>query len=288
MLLRIVILGVMLLAMQTARAEETQSDEQLLKQKSAELDELQREVQRLREVTGTEQQIVVKVQMLEVDLSKLRNRGLDTDWFSDGYVKPIQLQQLLEATGQSAYTANESTDEAESNENLRFVEWLKQKNIAKVLADPTIVATSGKPASMFVGGQFPLPSNEESATAVAFRSFGTELNVMAEAVGDNRVRLHVNANVSALDQNHAFEIQGVSIPGLKVRQCDTGCELSFGETVVITGHVEKRVEAIQGQDGEVKEVTIDVGYMVLVTPEIEQPIEGSVAGAKRIRETQRK
>jgi Flp pilus assembly secretin CpaC len=217
--------------------------------------------------------------MLEVDLSKLRNRGLDTDWFSDGYVKPTQLQQLLEATGQSAYTVNESADEAESNENLRFVEWLKQKNIAKGLADPTIVATSGKSASMFVGGQFPLPSNEESATAVAFRSFGTELNVMAEAVGDNRVRLEVNANVSALDQNHAIEIQGVSIPGLKVRQCDTGCELSFGETVVLTGNVEKRVEAIQGQDGEVKEVTVDIGYMVVVTPEIAQPIQGRVAGA---------
>jgi hypothetical protein len=111
---------------------------------------------------------------------------------------------------------------------------------------------------------------------------------MAEAVGDNRVRLEVNANVSALDQNHAIEIHGVSIPGLKVRQCDTGCELSFGETVVITGHVEKRVEAIQGQDGEVKEVTVDIGYMVVVTPEIAQPIESSVAGAMRIRETHRK
>jgi Flp pilus assembly secretin CpaC len=289
MLLRIVILGAMLLAMQNARAEETQSDQQLLKQKLAELDELQREVQRLREVTGTEQQIVVKVQMLEIDLSKLRNRGLDTDWFSDGYVKPNQLQQLLEATGQSAHvTANESADEAKSNENLRFVQWLKQKNIAKVLADPTIVATSGKPASMFVGGQFPMPLGKGSDAAVNFRQFGTQLHLHAQAMGDNRVRLELDASVSSIDQGHAIEINGVNVPGLKLCECDTGCELSFGETVVITGHVEKRVEAIQGQNGEVKEVTVDVGYMVVVTPEIAQPIEGSVAGAKRARETRLK
>lgn len=290
MLVRTVVLGAMLLAMRSAVAEESQNNQQLLKQKSAELDELQREVRHLREVTGTEQQIVVKVQVLEVGLSKLHNRGLDTDWFSDGCISPAQMQQLLEAIGQSAYSATEeSAAKPHSDDKLRFVEWLKQKNIAKVLADPTMSVVSGKSATLFVGNEFPLPAGKGSHTAVSFGSVGTALRLHAEALGDNRVRLDVDASVSSLDQSHAIEIYGVNVPGLKVCRCDTGCELSFGETAVITGHVEKRVEAIQGQDGKIKEVAVEVGYMVVVTPEIAKPIEGAQVGMSRAgRESVRK
>ena len=282
MLIRTVVLGAILFAVQSARAEETLSDQQLLKQKTAELDQLQREVQQLREVTGTEQQIVVKVQMLEVGLSKLRNQGMGTDWFADGSISPAKMQQLLEATGQSAYSSpSESAAETKPNENLRFVEWLKQENLAKVLAVPTVTVVSGKSATLFVGNDFPLPTGERSSVAVSFRSVGTELHLHAEALGNNRVLLDVDTSVCSIDQGHAIEINGVNVPGLKVCRCDTGCELGFGETVVLTGHVEKRVEAIQGNNGEIKEVTVDVGYMVVVTPEIAKPIEGAVVEAKR-------
>ncbi len=282
MLVRTVVLGAILFAVQSSKAEETLSDQQLLKQKSAELDQLQREVQQLREVTGTEQQIVVKVQMLEVGLSRLRNRGLDTAWFADGFISQAKMQQSLETAGQLAYIApSESVAEAKSNENLRFVEWLKQKDFAKVLADPTVTVVSGKSATLFVGNEFPLPTGERSSAAVNFRSVGTELHLNAEALGDNRVRLDVDTSVSSIDQGRAIEINKVIVPGLKVCRCDTGCELAFGETLVLTGHVEKRLEALQGNNGEIKEVTVDIGYMVVVTPEIAKPIEGPVVGAKR-------
>ena len=259
-------------------------DEQqlLLEQKCAELDRLQREVKRLRAATGTEQQILVKVQMLEVSLTKLRNMGTDTEWFANGYVSGAKIRQLLDATGGRAETPMaEPVVTAESNDSLRFVDWLERNNLAKVLCNPTLVTVSGRPASLHVGGEFPVPANNDSKAAVDFRNFGTEIDLLALALGDNQVQLEVKTRVSALDYNRAIEINGTRIPGLKVRQCDTGFELSFGQTAVLTGLVEQRTEAHQVDGGRIKEVLVDVGLMVVVTPELVAPVVAPAASANR-------
>ncbi len=297
MLLRTAMFGVILLAMQISFAEDshtshadvagrvtqdgTREEQQiLLQEKCVELDRLQREVQHLRDATGTAQQIRIKVQMLEVSLTKLRNMGTDTDWFSDGYVSGTKMQQLLDATEVLVPAERaESVTKAEANDSLRFVNWLKRKNLAKVLADPTVVVLSGRPASISIGGEFPLPANKDSKAVVDFRKFGTELELLALALGNNQVRLELKTRVSAIDSNHAIEISGVRVPGLKVRQCDTGCELSFGQTAVLTGLVQQRIEAQQDESGEVSEVINDVGLVVVVCPELVPLLEVPLASA---------
>ena len=255
----------------------------LLQQKCAELDRLQQEIKRLRAATGTAQQVLVKVQMLEVSLTKLRDLGLDTDWFADGYASGPKVRQLLDAIGGRADThLAEHVSRAESNVSQHFVGWLKRNNLAKVLAETTLVTVSGQPASVHVGGEFPVPANSDSKAAADFRTFGTETDLLALALGDNQVRLEVNTKVSALDDNRAIEVNGVRLPGLKVRQCDSAVELSFGETAVLTGLVEHRTEAQQVEGGQIEEVRVDVGLMVVVTPELVPPIEVPVATANRL------
>ncbi|MGI9455052.1 MAG: hypothetical protein ACR2NU_00735 [Aeoliella sp.] len=254
----------------------------LLQQKCAELDRLQREVMRLRVATGTEQQILVKVQMLEVSLTKLRSTGTDTDWFANGYVSGAEIRQLLDATGERAETPMaEPVVTAESNDSLLFVDWLKRNNLAKVLCSPTLVTVSGRSASLHVGGEFPVPANNDLKAAVDFRKFGTEIDLLAIALGDHQVQLEVKTRVSAVDYNHAIEINGTRVPAIKVRQCDTGYELSFGQTAVLTGLVEQRTEAHQVDGGQIKEILVDVGLMVVVTPELVPPLEAPAASANR-------
>ena len=125
-----------------------------------------------------------------------------------------------------------------------------------------------------------MPANNDSKAVVDFRKFGTELDVLALSLGDNQVRLEVNTRVSVVDYNHAIEINGVRIPGLKVRQCDMGVELSFGQTAVLmTGLVDQRTEARQDEGGQIEDMLVDVGLMVVVTPELVPPIEVPVASA---------
>jgi Flp pilus assembly secretin CpaC len=247
-----------LLVTQVATAVEPAkpSQHQLLQQKCAELDRLQADIIKLREATGTPAQIRVDVQMLEVHLTKLRNEGISTVWFSTGEVSQEDLKLVTQVAA-----------ERELNNNLRFVNWLRQQNFAKPLADPSLVVVSGQPAEFHVGGEIPFPNmNGKSETGVL--KFGTELKVHAQALGANQVRLDYKARVSSINHNNLVEIQGERVPEMQVREVDSGCELSFGDTAIMAGLVQKRVEASQGLNREVVEKTIDVGLMLVITPEL--------------------
>jgi Flp pilus assembly secretin CpaC len=239
----------------TAQEPAKLTQQQLLQQKCMELDRLQDEIKQLRQATGTPEQIRVDVQMLEVNLTKLREKGIDTGWFANGYVSESDLKQL----------AGESQPE-QLNDSLQFVNWLRRENLAKTLADPTVVVVSDQQASLHVGGEFPIPNDGGAKPVVGFRRFGTELKVAASALGDNQVRLDYKARVSEIDHSHVLQVDGEQVPGLRVREFDSGCQLSFGESVIMAGLVQNRVEAQEGPNREVIEKTIDVGLMLVITP----------------------
>jgi Flp pilus assembly secretin CpaC len=92
--------------------------------------------------------------------------------------------------------------------------------------------------------------------------------------------LELFVKVSRIDESQAVEINGESIPGLNVRQFDTASELTFGQTAVVMGLVEKRTECLS-VEGQVKDVAVDVGLMVVVTPELFQPRAEAAASANR-------
>jgi hypothetical protein len=52
-------------------------DRELLRQKLAQRDELQREIDELCEATQTWQQIVVRMKVMEINLTKMRKLGID-------------------------------------------------------------------------------------------------------------------------------------------------------------------------------------------------------------------
>lgn len=224
----------------------------LLREKCAELDRLQHEVADLQVATGTAQSILVRVQLIEVALTKLREKGVDTDWFAKG---------LLDAapTAEPELSGPSNT----SNNVLRFVEGLKQNNLAKVLAEPSLRVTNGRPASFFTGGEIPVAANDDSKAAVDFRRFGTEVDIQALALGNNQVRLTLRTRLSNLapSQNEA------PTPWLDVCQCDSAVELSFGQSAILAGNVTQRTEAVTNSDGQLEEKLVQIGTMLVVTAE---------------------
>lgn len=261
----------------------TSAEQQLLlQQKCAELDRLQHEIMQLRASTGTAQQILIKVQMLEVSLTKLREMGTQTEWFANGYTSGPDVRRLLGAIGDRAETpSTEAAARSEANDGLQFVDWLKNNNLAKVLSEPTLVTLSGRPSSVHVGGEFPVLTKNDTETAIDFRSFGTQLELRATALGNNQIRLDVNTRVSDVDYNSAIEIDGARTPGLKVRECDAGFELASNETAVLTGLIERRTEARRDARGQIEDVSVEVGLMVVVTPELVPPSEVRTAREDR-------
>jgi hypothetical protein len=114
-----------------------------------------------------------------------------------------------------------------------FVRALKQHGHAKILAEPTLVTFTGRPASMVVGGEFPIIIPGEQGTfSVEFREYGTRIECLPIVLGKNRVRLEVRPELSTLDYANGVVHRGFIIPGIIQHRLDTSIELQSGETYV--------------------------------------------------------
>jgi pilus assembly protein CpaC len=115
---------------------------------------------------------------------------------------------------------------------------MQSRGIFQSLAEPNLVAESGKEASFLAGGEFPIPvaqgSGANLAISVVFKEFGIRLNFVPTVSGE-RVHLKVRPEVSTLDFGNAVVLQGFRIPALSTRRTETELELRDGQTFAIAG-----------------------------------------------------
>ncbi len=123
---------------------------------------------------------------------------------------------------------------------------LQQRGLFQSLAEPNLVAESGKEASFLAGGEFPIPvvqgSANNAAVSVQFKEFGIRLNFTPTVI-ENRVRLKVRPEVSTLDFGNAVVMNGFRIPALSTRRTETELELIDGQTFAIAGLINNRMSS---------------------------------------------
>jgi Flp pilus assembly secretin CpaC len=236
----------------------------VLHQKQTQLANLQQEVRQLRTETGTAQEMRIKVQMVEINMTKLRRMKTDFSTAEFGFV-----------TADSADTLQNPVQRVDSKALVGFLNWLKENNIAKVLAEPTIVTMDGRPASVHIGGEIPVPNGPDLKT-IEFKNVGTEVDVLPVAVGNNRVRLELRARISRPNDSRSLQVGASRIPAFDVSQCATAIETSFGQAAVLNGLRETRIEARKTEAG-VTNVENEIALMLIVTPDLVE----SAAAAQR-------
>jgi pilus assembly protein CpaC len=130
---------------------------------------------------------------------------------------------------------------------LGILSLLEGKGLARTLAEPSLVATSGQTASFLAGGEFPVPVSQGGAQAggitIEFKEFGVRLNITPTVLSRDRISLKVAPEVSELDFTAAVQVGGVAVPALRVRRTDTTIELGDGESFVISGLVSNNLMA---------------------------------------------
>jgi pilus assembly protein CpaC len=127
---------------------------------------------------------------------------------------------------------------------LAFLEALRDEDVVKLLAEPRLVTVSGRQASFLSGGEqaIPVPAGL-GQIGVQFEEFGTRLSFVPIVLGDGRIRLEVEPEVSSLNSAFGTSISGAIVPGRNTQRVHTTVELEDGQTFVIGGLIQSNTTA---------------------------------------------
>lgn len=206
---------------------------------------------------GGVQQVKLKVKIMEVQRSKIRALGLNWVYLNDngfltstpgalvpltGITLPLGGPPGVATNAASLVDATITGGIVDDNNSFQgFLEALKQESLLKILAEPELVATNGRPANLLSGGEFPIlvPQGLNTVT-IEYREFGVRLEAVPIILGQGRVRLELQPEVSERDFTNAVEVSGLLVPGLTVRRVNTQVEMRFGQTFVLAGLISTR------------------------------------------------
>lgn len=212
-------------------------------------------------VVGVGSTVQVDVRVVEFSRSVLHSVGLNLftnrSGFSWGVFSPSSLGQVntgrpvggVGGVGRNDYprlTFQDSRSPVSDAFNLLFsrgglvghLSLLEGNGLARVLAEPSLVALSGQNASFLAGGEIPIPVPQGlGSVAVEFKPFGIGLTVTPTVLANDRIVLKVAPEASDLDYNNALQLNGTLVPAIITRRADTTVELGDNETFVIGGLV---------------------------------------------------
>lgn len=115
---------------------------------------------------------------------------------------------------------------------------LEREGDAVVLATPQLTARSGSSAKFQAGGEIPYSVvNQNGFISVQFKNYGIILEVKPRADTTGAIRSEILAEVSEPDAS-VSTLQGV--PGLRTRRTQTEFNVRAGETMVLSGLLERR------------------------------------------------
>jgi pilus assembly protein CpaC len=137
-----------------------------------------------------------------------------------------------------------------SNWPLGFLQALEVEGLAKVMSKPRLVTLSGRPASLLDGGeQAILVPAGLGQVGVQFEEFGTRLNVLPIVLGNGRIHLEFEPEISTLVPNTGVTLVtgGLPVNDRATQRVNTTVELEDGQTFVLGGLTEHRVVANTNQ-----------------------------------------
>jgi pilus assembly protein CpaC len=205
-------------------------------------------VRNLTEVGGVHQ-VMMEVRVAEMNRSVTKRLGINFNYTRGGEFGVSMLGGLSSLSGSvlpapggaPAFNVSDTV-----NALFRFnrgnttwtglIDALKADGLVKILAEPTLIALSGKTASFLVGGEFPVPVPQGLGTAaIEYKPFGVGLSFTPTVLSDKKIHIDLTPEVSELDFSNAVQISGFVIPGITARRASTVIELADGQSFAIAG-----------------------------------------------------
>lgn len=153
-----------------------------------------------------------------------------------------------------------------------FVERLKEGGRVRVLAEPTLVTLSGRPASLHVGGQVPAPGSDGAKPD--FRDVGTKVELLPTLRRGGALHLKLQAShTEVLPEPPADKADRPPSAALKRQEIEVACEIQAGQTLVVAGRSE----------GEQVTLVVVSAEIVEATPSPSALLRPATAGSMQVR-----
>ena len=177
---------------------------------------------------------------------------------------------------------------AAGNSNYQFqayFQYLENHQLAKILAQPHLLANSGEEAKFLSGGEIPIVIAQALNTSIVFKQFGTSVEFVPTVVGRNDIQLLVKPEVSEPDFAHGVQLFGFSVPAFVTRRAETLVQMKDNQTLIIAGLIlhEKKTQIqkvpymgdipyLGGFFRTTAYTNTETDLVMSVTPQIVQPL----------------
>jgi type II secretory pathway component GspD/PulD (secretin) len=136
---------------------------------------------------------------------------------------------------------------------------LKAKGIAKLIAEPKLVTSSGRPARFSSGGQQAVlgASSDGDKPLVTYVNVGLEFEALPIVRGDGKIYLEVNPRVRSVNEELGVKTSWGDAPGFEEQAVNSSVVLENGQTFAIGGLIRPATETKGEQE-----------LIILVTPHL--------------------
>ena len=245
-------------------------------------------------MVGGSQQVMLKVRFAEMQRSTSKAlsssvgiSSLDGLLGSGTYTEGANMINLFDADPDTHITR---TRDSEGVASFSFgagglavdvlIEALETQGMVRTMAEPNVVAISGKSASFFAGGEYPVPAADGE---IVYKQFGVDLKFTPTVIDDNHISLQLQTAVSALDRS--INIGGTF--GFKTRSTTTTVEMRDGQSFAIAGLLQDDFDDTVGQVPWLGDVPIlgalfrstdfarrQSELVIIITPHLVKPVSG--------------
>ncbi len=202
---------------------------------------------------GSEQQVLIKVRVAEIQKTALKQLGSIFELASQDLgpfaVDFLSSAGIVGAIGALGFNGN--------NIDQTF-QLLETQGMLRTLAEPNLLSVSGEPASMLAGGEYPVVAVSDdgisSTVSVEYKPFGVSLAFLPVVLAPGRISLKVSTEVSALSTQNSvtlpFGDDQFTILGLQTRRANSTIELPSGGGIMIAGLLQDDIQStISGVPG---------------------------------------
>ncbi|EJL27996.1 Flp pilus assembly protein, secretin CpaC [Caulobacter sp. AP07] len=136
------------------------------------------------------------------------------------------------------------------NQGKGMIQAFERVGLVRTLAEPNLTVVSGEAGKFLVGGEFPVPTGQDSTgkVSIEFKPYGVGLGYTPIVLSGGRISLKLSTEVSELSSLGAFTLASttggasLTVPGLTVRRAETTVELPSGGSLMIAGLLQQQTK----------------------------------------------